>query len=185
MFRRLRWSVPIQISLLLLVLTPLVVLIAKNYPRTIACHKVEFSYTKYPEERLMVRRGYDTDSDTKGLTKDFNIAIAKYDLNNDGIMDIITYVQGDGGTAGNSTVVYIVDNRKHWQGTAYYLTDGSMAILEQKHMGYHDIALVGQEDGAHDFRGFSILSWTGKFYDGFKQIRINKKELEEFDNGLL
>ena len=99
---------------------------------------------------------------------------------------MIAYVVSSdfGGSAGSTTIVYIVDANNHWHDSFSGLTYGHMAILSTMHDGYFDIANIGFENGPDSRKGLLVYKWTRGGYTYSHQLNLTEKELEALDEQL-
>ncbi len=141
--------------------------------------KVHFSNEKFPCERSHAMKILlkDLEPLPPGLMSwPPEIGIFKYDLNSDGILDVLCYFVGSllGGSGGNMTEVYLVDKQGRWRSVFSGCTVGEMDLYETKHRGLHDIAVLGLESRVRDIPTAHVYAWDGKRYKWIYSKRIKK-----------
>lgn len=130
-------------------------------------YKVEFDYQNYPHEREIAYQWY-LDKESKyltGMTKD-DIGIDFYDIDNDGVKEMLVYINGGDycPTAGCPfTILRITENAdKKYQPIkgleSFASSTLDIKLLKSCTLGWHDI-MFGEN------RRFSVIwKWNGKQY---------------------
>ena len=146
--------------------------------------KIIFSNTLHTNERVVVRKMFAeeiSESKRAGGFDNIEIAIAKYDLNHDGIQDIFVMISGSSfcGSQGCRTMIYTVDKHTRWHEAYSFNTYPAWGVSSQKHNGYFDLVRVGPVDG-HPVSDCFLLNyeWKNGFYEGVGYRKLTKKDLE-------
>lgn len=167
--------------------------------------KAIFSNIKYPKEQqkaleiLNSKAHFDElyrniHSDYNRITKEGIILqykvllkelyIAKIDLNNDKILDVIVLVKNKAyqGSIFYTVIFYIVDSKDNWRKVSEGLADEHIIIFKQTHNGYRDIGFVSLTPYRDFDAGKTIYSYNGKEYDDddFERQPLTQKDKEVF-----
>ncbi len=146
--------------------------------------RIYFSYDRYPDYQKQIFKLLIQEFDlaeTDLLPSDIGVSLL--DLNDDGIEEIIIYIQqagGFGGSRGGHTGFYSQKGGSIHLLSDRYMTQGTLAKLTHKTNGYHDIVsfvfiLPDKKYYQH------TLAWVQPFgYDYVKTASISEHERKEF-----
>lgn len=130
--------------------------------------KVKFEYSAYQDERAIVYLEHKEDfEEFAKMQKDMGeivdkpeIGIALYDLNNDGIKDVLAYIRHKFycGSHGCAFEIYLSSASGEFKRTAdERVVYGNVQILDHQTKGMHDICF--------DESKCNVLQWNGNKYN--------------------
>ncbi len=134
--------------------------------KALADYKVKFSEDKYQDERKKIIELHANDiQDIRELEhniESYKFLIDKYDINGDGIKDIIVFFNGSYycGAHGCLTQIYLGNT---WKPVFNIYTYQNVTILPHKHSGFNDIKLEISEKPVFWY-------WNGEAYQISKSI---------------
>lgn len=136
--------------------------------------KVIFSQTLYPNERALIKKQLENEGgqSLEKITKaGISIGIDKIDINDDGIKDILVFIEGTpfGGSHGYTTEIYSMNKSQIFNPHPFLnlwniSTFGKMVVLNTTHKGYRDIVFLGGDPNHFDRRLVYYCYWSGKGY---------------------